>query len=340
MINFPQPTLAPEGVGGGAGAVGSAASPSTSTPPSSPPSGAPTTGTTAASDAVDSSKVGNGTVETSGGSPTQASPEGDSDELGFEADSAFAFESVIEGLQTSQSEAPPSQLDAAVPPVAPSESPPQQQAAAPTPRPDAGSGSQVPTSASVLSPAEPNAIADALQRETPKLVEYLAANTFKLAPEDVEALETNAAEAIPKLMARLFVQTNINFYRQMAQTVPALIQRMQVLSAKNAENENKFYARWPSLKKEAHGELVTRFARVYRQLYPQASLDTMIEELGPQVMIAAKVGLPGTNGATNVSQPKRNSPFRPAMSGTASVTKQAVDDNPWIGLAGLQYDDE
>ena len=81
---------------------------------------------------------------------------------------------------------------------------------------------------------------------------------------------------------------------------------------------------------------------MYRQANPQATREQMIEELGPMVMIAAKVqprppgqqpnggaGAPMTRQATGGRPP---SPFKPAMGGPAAPPTPA-DDNPWQGLA-------
>jgi hypothetical protein len=166
---------------------------------------------------------------------------------------------------------------------------------------------------------------------------------FKLSQEDVEALETDAPAHIPKLLARVYHQAMVNMNSQLSRVIPAMIERREQVTKKNLASRNKFYAAWPDLKPELHSEVVDRYARLYRQTNPSASFDQMVQELGPLVMIAAKVvpgqhlQQPATNG--NGGQPvltrptgRPPSPFRPAMGGPASPPQQGAE-NPWMGLA-------
>ena len=57
----------------------------------------------------------------------------------------------------------------------------------------------------------------------------------------------------------------------------------------NDQNADKFYERWPMIKKSEHSELVNKYGVVYRQMHPSASLEQMIEDLGPMVMMAGRI---------------------------------------------------
>jgi hypothetical protein len=180
-------------------------------------------------------------------------------------------------------------------------------------------------------------MAEALMQNEPALLDHLAANEFKLSQEDIEALETDAPAYIPKLLARVFLKSQQSALRQMANIVPAMMQKMTEVTKRNTENENKFFSRWPNLKADQHGDTVRRLARTYRQMHPQASLDQMIEDLGPIVMITAKVPLTpaAPNGSGHAPSGSPPPAFRPALSGSVSPP-QPTDPNadPWGGLAG------
>jgi hypothetical protein len=120
-------------------------------------------------------------------------------------------------------------------------------------------------------------------------IQFTAENMFRLTPEEVEALETNMVEAVPKLMARAFVKSQLNALNQMARIVPAMIQRQTELVKQHTEAEGKFYQRWPDIKADQHRNLVLKYAAVYRQMHPNTTLEQMVEDLGPMVMMAAKV---------------------------------------------------
>lgn len=206
---------------------------------------------------------------------------------------------------------------------------PQEAGATPAPTP------QIPT------PAEPDKIASLMQNDSVALIDHLAATTFKLSPEDIEALETDAPAFIPKLLARVFFQSQVNMMQQMSKVIPAMVQRIGKVTESNSKNEGKFYARWPDLKADVHGEIVRRLATTYRQMNPSVSLDQMVEDLGPIVMMAAKV-VPGmhaasTNGAAGAPASARPnpppSPFKPAVGGAAIPPQPGAEENPWMGLA-------
>jgi hypothetical protein len=135
---------------------------------------------------------------------------------------------------------------------------------------------------------------------------------FKLSPEEIEALETNTVEAVPKLLAKSFVKMQQNMLSQMARMIPGMMQKQTVMMQRHGENEQKFYARWPDLKKDVHGEKVMQYAAVYRQMNPQATLEQMIDAVGPMVMMASGV-VPSTAPGTASPQSVQPSPMAPAL---------------------------
>jgi hypothetical protein len=220
------------------------------------------------------------------------------------------------------------------PPVPPGQTtPPAQQApavsapaagveapAAPAPTAPTSAAAQAPQ----LDPYDPGALASALTQNEAVAIEHVASTMFKLTPEEIEALETNVVDTVPKLFAKAFVKSQQNLFEQLGRIVPQMIARQGEAAKRYEANEAKFYSAWPGLSKEKHGAKVLEFARTYRQMNPQATLEQMIATVGPMVMVAAGVQ-PGAapqvppghqaSALAPVGRPSHQpSPFTPAHS--------------------------
>lgn len=195
-------------------------------------------------------------------------------------------------------------------------------------------------------PTDPASIAAYLQTNESAAVAHIAETAFALTKEEIEELDTNAVQAIPKLLAKGFVKAQQNMLNQLARIVPHMIQRQTEAVARNAAAESEFYDKWPGLKKDQQvtiggqtmdvGTLVRRYAAVFRQQHPQATREELFANLGPMVHMAA--GIPATAPTMNGSgtpAPQTNpmaqatpgsptrvaapTPFSPALSGPAEA---------------------
>jgi hypothetical protein len=119
--------------------------------------------------------------------------------------------------------------------------------------------------------------------------------------------------------------------------VPLMIQRQAQVGERHQANLNEFYSAWPSLDRGKHGPAVQELAVRYRQMYPTATKEQMIEHIGP--MLLSQLGLPMTPmhrgpaaRPANGGQPARGSPkpagFVPAAPGTVSQVT-TVPEDPW-----------
>lgn len=188
---------------------------------------------------------------------------------------------------------------------------------------------------------DPHQLANALGEHEAAAIEQLA-TVFRLKPEELEALETNVGEAIPKLLARVGVHMQRQFLTQLGNLVPRMIQSQQQLTQAHEKNASKFYAAWPSIDRNKHGDLVTELGIRYRKMFPGHSLEDMIQNLGPMVLSAAKLPITGavvsapaqsTAGTATAPAPKPNG-FVPAAPGSVVQTTQIPDDP--FGYMGLQ----
>lgn len=190
-----------------------------------------------------------------------------------------------------------------------------------------------------LSPAEPAKIAEQMAANEDALVAHIAQTQFALSPEDLEALETDVPNLLPKMMAKVYVKMTQNFLRQLETSVPAIVKRVNEVGTRNSTNENKFYDAWKEhgVDKAKHGEIVNKVAQVWRQLNPNASLDDMVKAIGPIVIQQAGIVKPAPSapaapslapGSTKIS------PFTPAGPGSASPIPSAPVADMWSGLGG------
>lgn len=330
--------LAPEGTEGASaasGASGTPSAPSGAQSPSSSTSGA----SPSAAPSAPSSPGASEAPSTPGSSPEAEAAPGDPFNFGSES-GWFGAEEVIpgaEGPDAAAQEAPSVQQVVAPPGAEPAvQQPPAvvEPPAATAPGPQEArpqEAAQQPP----LSPGEPGRLAEALQANEAALIESVA-QRYALSNEEREALETDVVGTVPRLLAKLHVRVMTNVLNQMAQNIPHMIERQMRVSKANAENADKFYSRWTDIKKDVHGETVMRLGALYRQMNPNASMEQMIEELGPLVMLQAKITpsqkpIVTTNGSVAVAGAPRApqpSPFVPAGGGVASIPQQA-EPNQW-----------
>lgn len=231
--------------------------------------------------------------------------------------------------------APQSVVEAVVPPQVPVE--PQPTAPVATP-PVAGqeTAPQAPQQPQ-LDHGDPMVLASEMRRLEPEMMQHVAQNVFALSPEEVEKInQGDPASIVPTLMARAFIKSQQNTLELMGRLLPQMLQKHAEQTRRHSANEEKFYSRWKQIDKSKHGDLVMKYAGVYRQMHPQASLEQMVEDLGPMIMMAARI-VPGAtppngNNGAAVVPPTPAPGFVPALGGPAGVAT-AVEANPWDVLA-------
>lgn len=340
MFRRYQVLFAPDGAGSGGDSGSSGATSGSPTPPSAPSgdSGSP------------SSSIPSG-ASPSGGSPTpssspSAAPEGGSAPSPSETPSGDGLSDFGDILQLDDLDsvtAEPTPSEPAAPAAQPQEASmapapgtPQQQAPTAQATPPQGQQEQSPPP----SPAEPGKLAELMKQNMPALVEQLASD-FALSKEDAEALETDAIATVPKLLAKVYLRSQINMFQQLQKAVPAMVSAQVKTMRQNMDNENKFWSSWPNLDRVKHAPVLAKYAPLYRQANPTASLEQMVKDLGPIVSQAAGVLVSaGPNGASPSPQVRiPQSPFKPAMGGPAAIPSNEPED-PWAGLAQAQNDED
>jgi hypothetical protein len=192
-----------------------------------------------------------------------------------------------------------------------------------------------------LSPSDPAGIADAIEANRNDVTAHLAQSRFQLSPEEVQELETDVTVAVPKLLAKVYVESQIAMQRFLAQAVPGMVQRQQVVSRANETAETQFFTAHEALgldkANQQHRQAAVRVAKIYRQMNPQMPLEQLISDIGPMVAAAVKAqpraatpqSVPQTPGVIQ----RGGVPFRPAINGGGGGgNPQPEPENPWAGL--------
>lgn len=213
------------------------------------------------------------------------------------------------------------------PPAAPQVSPPvEQRAAEPAQAPQPAASAQAPS----LDLNDPQAIAAHLFQNRAAVENVIAQQLFQLSVDDVEALQSDAAVAVPKLLARAYVLAQVGFLQQLNRLVPSMLDRHSSTTKAYQANEDKFFSAWPQIDRVKHGDLVYRAATIYRQMNPQASVDDLIDQVGRfvshqaglQIAPRGKVAAPAVASA---SKPPLG--FRPAGSGPSGIASTPQPDS-------------
>ena len=117
----------------------------------------------------------------------------------------------------------------------------------------------------------------------------LATGHYAISEEQVEELDSNPAQVVPRLLAGVYMDAVTDARNQMIRELPGLMQGALSARDVNAEREGEFYKVWPQLDTPEHRQTVLRMAGIYRQINPTADLNTMTREVGAQVLVALRM---------------------------------------------------
>lgn len=134
-------------------------------------------------------------------------------------------------------------------------------------------------------PASVDDLVQALESNQSDLIDRLSKDAFALTEKDVEALEEDAAAYIPQLLARTHLQSVGAALRYIQALVPQMVAQATTQAAEGEKAVNAFYEKWPQLKDAKYEQEVQKAAATYRQLYPDAPLADVIDNVGGMVMV-------------------------------------------------------
>ena len=216
-----------------------------------------------------------------------------------------------------------------VPPVAEPTQVPQQPPAEPRPEPVAPVAAPTEPIAPVA-PVAPEVPVPTVAEMRAQAEETLATQHYVLSEEQAAELNDDMAVAVPKMMARVYMDSVTNTLAHLLENLPGLVEN--VLSQREVvqKDEESFFVAWPKLRDQR--EAVTNIAQVYRHLHPQAPSEQFIRDVGAQTMVALKIAVdpPPTEEPAPAPQPfvpaASSPPASPAPSPTNPFEQMALEE--------------
>lgn len=170
-------------------------------------------------------------------------------------------------------------------------------------------------------------------RET--FAKALAEQVYPLSEEDCNNLLVEPQKVLPQLAAKVHLEVVQNVLGTLSQVLPGVVFGVQAAQRQQTELEDRFFQAWPTLDRAADYTEVMNLARVFRQQFPAASAEEMIQQVG--AMAVVKLGkLPAAQAA---QAPAAATPaaqaYRPAVGTPSAVQPAQRSDNPWEGISEL-----
>ena len=214
-------------------------------------------------------------------------------------------------------------------PTAPSATPAVAPAA--TAEPPAPATEQTPTD---VPPADVDGMLEMFNTRAADLMAQFVPQ-FQLTPEQTLELETDAAQAVPKLLAQTYMKSMQSALSLVKTLVPQMVQQTIQKDAVGREMETQFFKQWSQLDKAKHGKDISMYARMFSQTNPQMTQAELFSLVG-----AAVVAKNGLAAAPASAAPMATQPFSPSVNSAPVVHSQPVDaSNAFAGM-GFNFDDD
>lgn len=165
--------------------------------------------------------------------------------------------------------------------------------------------------------------------------EDVLAEKYSLTEEMAEELEVDASKAIPRLMAKVYVDAVSATVGHIVANMPQLLETALAGRERNTSAETEFFAVWPQLVGSEHSEILSRFGVSYRTLHPGASKAEFIRDVGAQAMVALRIPV---EAKAPVAEEIAPAPFVPAAASAPAGLKR-TPANPFTALSD-SFDDE
>ena len=158
-------------------------------------------------------------------------------------------------------------------------------------------------------------------------IDTLATQVYALSEDDVAQIETNPAEAFPRLAAVVHMRTMAAATNYMMRMMPQVVSAITANTQNASAAEQQFFSQHAEL--TDHKDLVQRFGAAYRQVNPQASAEDFIRDVGAQVKVALGLHQQPAPAVAAAAAPHRPAGARAA----AAAPTPAPSDNPFTVLA-------
>ena len=174
--------------------------------------------------------------------------------------------------------------------------------------------------------------------------------TFTFSEEQVIQLQTEPEKVLPTLAAQIFVAAYETLLPAVVQQIAPMVQNQIQTQHAQAQEENRFFERWPQLKEKmtsdpnARAE-VLRIAQTYNRMNPQSDPGRWTEEVG--AFASMRLGLPvaapqlAAPAPPPAARPQPQRPFSPANpNGSAFGAPQAPPEENWFAQQVQTWEEE
>jgi hypothetical protein len=139
------------------------------------------------------------------------------------------------------------------------------------------------------------------------------AEQYALQEDDASAFQVEPEKVLPKLAARLHANIYDHIMRDLARQAPQVVERQLHQRQAVQAAEDAFYSRWDELR--PHAAQVQQVAQMWRQMYPQATMQEAIEGVGQATKALLGITTQGASEAAAAPRTPPPTPARPAARG-------------------------
>ncbi len=160
-----------------------------------------------------------------------------------------------------------------------------------------------------------------------------AAKLFQLSEADKEALETDAAAAMPHLASKVYVKSLQAATSLVRNMVPQMLQQEMNKQESLRAVEQAFFTQFPELDRWQHGHDIVAVGQALRAQNPNMPPRELLQRIASAVM-----GMHGIQRRPPARRGNGQQPFRPAQSGPSHGNPNPALEMPFMGL-GMDFDE-
>lgn len=175
-------------------------------------------------------------------------------------------------------------------------------------------------------------ILNALMQNEGQIAQAVGQNLFQLSAADKEALENDAAAALPALAGRVYVKALQASTSLVRNVIPQMLQTEMNRQNAMIAVEQAFFQQFPELDRWQHGHDIIAVGQALRAQNPQMNPQELLQQTANAVM--------GMHGIQRRAAKRGNgqSAFRPAPSGPVGTQPSLADEMPFAGL-GMDFEE-
>ncbi len=160
---------------------------------------------------------------------------------------------------------------------------------------------------------------------------------YALDNDTAQALLTEPETVLPRLAAQVHFAVTENVLKAVQDMIPGMMRQVTQAAETESKAETAFYEANPDLKGVDKAKIL-QIGAMFRQVNPQADVDTTIRTIGSMVRTALGLpagGTPTQGAAPNAPAQPVVQPFAPARGGGGGTAPRApAQANPWADLIG------